>query len=136
MKSCTFFGHRDCPKTVMPLLQKAIAASVAEGVAEFYVGNHGNFDAMALTCLRQWAAKQPHVRYTVVLAYLPTDDLPDPTLLPEGIEAVPRRFAVTYRNRWMIDHSDGVIAYVKRTYGGAAAAVRRAERQGKRVIRL
>ena len=54
MKSCTFFGHRDCPKTVMPLLQKAIAASVAEGVAEF-----NRLDCMHLTAKghRQLAEK-------------------------------------------------------------------------------
>ena len=49
----------------------------------------------------------PHIRCTVVLAYLPTKKLayPFPSLLPDGIEAAPKRFAISYRNKWMLENN-------------------------------
>ena len=47
------------------------------------------------------------------------EDLSD-TMLPEGIETVPKRYAIHHRNKWMIDHADYVVTYVTRSYGGAA----------------
>ena len=33
-------------------------------------------------------------------------DLIENTLLPEGIENVPPRFAISWRNKWMLERSD------------------------------
>ena len=60
----------------------------------------------------------------------------DHTLLPEGIETVPPRFAIEYRNKWMIDHSDIVVTYVTRSFGGAATFRDLAKKKGKIVIDL
>jgi hypothetical protein len=94
-----------------------------QGVRQFYVGNQGNFDAMARSLLAE--LEQSHgIRYEIVLAYLPGKEAPlydtDHTLLPDGIETVPRRFAIEYRNKWMIDHSDILVTYVCHFFGGAA----------------
>ena len=76
----------------------------------------------------------------MVLAYLPTkkNEYEDHsnTILPEGIEAVPKRFAISWRNKWMINQADVVVTYVTHTYGGAAQFKAMAERQGKLVIEL
>ena len=78
--------------------------------------------------------------YSIVSAYLPTkkgeyDNFTN-ALLPEGLETVPKRFAISYRNKWMLEQSDIVITYVARTYGGAWQFKAMAERQGKTVIEL
>ena len=39
-----------------------------------------------------------------------------------------------YRNRWMIDHSDIVLIYTKRNYGGAYESRRYAEKIGKEIV--
>ena len=72
-----------------------------------------------------------------MLAYLPkgNDTIPD-SILPEGIELVHPRYAISWRNRWMIEHSDYVIAYITHNYGGAARFVDEAKRKGKTVINL
>lgn len=45
---CTFFGHRDCPESIRPLLRAAIVDLIEKHrVRLFYVGNEGNFDRMA-----------------------------------------------------------------------------------------
>ena len=65
-----------------------------------------------------------HISVTVVLAYMPNEEIankygPD-TILPEGIEAAPKRYAISWRNKWMIDQSEYVVTYVTRSFGGAA----------------
>ena len=139
MKCCTFFGHHDCPDTLKEKILAAIKAQIAAGTTSFYVGNQGHFDRMALSCLRKMKEEYPDLTYAVVLAYLPTEpDLyePDETVLPEGIETVPKRFAIDFRNRWMIDHADTVIAYVTHSWGGAAKHLKSAEKKGKTIINL
>jgi hypothetical protein len=76
------------------------------------------------------------------LAYLPTGadktggDGRFPTLYPEGLEFVPRRFAITRRNRWMVEQSDYVIAYVQTGYGGAYIALEHARQRGVKTVNL
>ena len=59
-----------------------------------------------------------------------------PTVLPEGIEAVPRRFAIDRRNRWMIEHSDIVVAYVTHSFGGTAKFRDIARKKKKQIIEI
>ena len=134
---CTFFGHRDSPDSIIPNVREAIKMQVANGTTTFYVGNHGKFDAIALFCLRELKKELPEIKYFVVLAYLPTgqNSLCE-TIFPEGVEFVPKRFAIDFRNRWMLDRADSVIAYVTHSWGGAAKYVKSAERKGKTVVRI
>ena len=72
MAACTFFGHRDCPDSVKPELLAVIENLIAKKhVKTFYVGNHGNFDRLATSLLRDLADLHPDIKYYVVLAYLP-----------------------------------------------------------------
>jgi hypothetical protein len=111
------------------------------GVDEFYVGREGAFDAAVYEILKEVAGIYPHIRYTVVLAYMPSKqgsfagDCPD-TLLPQGIENVHPRFAIAWRNRWMLGKADYVVAYIIYSWGGAAEFARMAVRQKKKVIHI
>ena len=136
--TCTFFGHRDTSPTVKPLLRQVIIELIEQrGATRFYVGNQGNFDAMARSLLAELAQTYP-IRYDVVLAYLPKENDPSLdgsyTILPDGFENVPPRFAIDHRNRWMIDQSDYVVTYVHSPIGGAAKYKALAERKGKTVV--
>ena len=142
MLTCTFFGHKDTPKEIEPILRSTLVYLIEnKNVLKFYVGNHGNFDYMVKNCLIE--LKQFYsIDYAVVLAYLPrrkytTEEkrLAD-TILPNGIETVPRKFAINYRNKWMIEHADYVVTYVKYTIGGAAQFKELAERKNKIVINI
>ena len=74
----------------------------------------------------------------MVYAYLPKKGENDfkHTIYPEGIETAPKRFAIDYRNRWIVGQADIVVAYVRRSFGGAAKFVDMAERQGRTIINL
>ena len=136
----TFFGHKDTPKNIEPTLRTTLVDLIEnQGASVFYVGNNGNFDTMVRHQLENLSQTYP-ITYNVVLAYLPVkkseyDDFNN-TLLPEGIETVPNRFAISYRNKWMVEQSDVVVTYVTHSFGGAAQFKAMAERQGKTVIKL
>lgn len=139
MPTCTFFGHRDCPEGVRPLLRATVEALILEeGVEVFYVGDQGRFDAMVLGVLRELAVQYPHIRYGVVLAYPPGPGkaVPPESMLPEGMEAVPPRFAIPRRNRWMLARAEYVVTYVTHSWGGAARYAEMARRQGKAILPL
>ena len=46
------------------------------------------------------------------------------------------RFAITYRNRFMIEKSDFVIVYVEHSWGGAYSAYKYALKKGKQIYNL
>lgn len=140
MSACTFFGHRELYENLESALYQAIENLIVhEDVNTFYVGKQGQFDALVHRVLKN-LEKKYSIHYAVVLAYMPTDkndydDLSD-TMLPEGLETVHPRYAIDRRNKWMIDQSDFVIAYVTHGWGGAAKYVSLAERKSKSIIKL
>ena len=141
-QTCTFFGHKDTPEVVRESLYAAIEKLIVEqGITMFYVGNQGYFDFYTRAALRQLQQKYP-IRYAVVLAYMPGkqteyDDFSD-TMLPEGIEAIHPKYAISWRNDWMLRQSQYVICYCRtdQRWGGAVRYVEKARRQGKTVINL
>lgn len=136
--TCTFFGHRDCPENIRVNLRNSIVELIKhKDVDYFLVGNNGDFDSYVLRALRECKMEFPFIDYCVVLAYLPQNAKFDyPTLYPEGIEKTPKRFAISYRNNYMIKQSDFVIAYVSRTFGGAYTFFEKAKLLDKTCINL
>ena len=137
-KICAFFGHRDCPETVKSQIRQAVVDLIENHkVTMFYVGNQGNFDCLVLSVLKETTTAYPGVEYAVVLAYMPSAKSQATSggyleaILPEGVELGHRRFAIPWRNKWMIDHADYVVTYVTRSYGGAAKAMNQAIKSGK-----
>ena len=139
MATCTFFGHRDCPESIKPRLREALVDLITnQSVDMFYVGHQGQFDAMVRSTLRELKREYLQIDYAVVLAYMPGkkteyDDYSD-TMLPEGIESVHPRYAISWRNNWMLQHSDYAITYITHPWGGAAQYVNKARKQGKHII--
>lgn len=138
--TCTFFGHRRVPKEIEPTLRSTLIDLIENhDVKLFYVGNNGEFDAMVLRQLRDLSKTYP-ITYHVVLAYMPqkqrefdTIDYSE-TILPDGIETVPKRFAIDYRNKWMIKQSDYVVTYVTNTIASGAAKYKHLAEKWKTTI--
>lgn len=141
MAVCTFFGHRECPEEIRSALRKVLVDLIENyGVDMFYVGNQGKFDALVRCGLRELKKKYDQIDYRVVLAYMPgkKNNYIDvfETTLPEGIEQVHPRYAISWRNEWMLKQSDYVVTYVTHDWGGAYQFARKAKKQGKCVINL
>ena len=143
MSACTFFGHRDCPSSIKPKLHEVLIDLIENHAVDmFYVGQQGTFDGIVHSVLKELVSVYHHIDYAVVLERLPpkrdefdTRDYSD-TMLPEGIETVHPRFAISWRNKWMIKQSDYVVTYITHSWGSAAQFAELAERQMKRVINL
>ena len=141
MLACTFFGHSDCPETIRHNLQAVLSDLIVnQNIEMFYVGNQGQFDAIVRNVLRVLKMDYPSINYAVVLAYMPGkkseyEDHSD-TMLPEGIEMVHPRYAISWRNNWMLRQSEYVVTYITRTWGGAAQYTAKAKRLKKNVINL
>ena len=141
MATCSFFGHRECPESIKIKLREVLIDLVNNhDVDLFYIGNQGRFDAIVRGVLRELKNEYPQINYAVVLAYMPGkqteyDDYAD-TMLPEGIESVHPRYAISWRNNWMIQQSNYVVTYITHSWGGAAQYAEKATRSGKVVINL
>ena len=143
MAACTFFGHHECPSSIKPKLEALLVDLIENhAVDTFYVGNKGAFDRIVRSVLQDLAEAYPSVKYAVVLERIPNAHTADSgadysdTLLPDGIETVPPRFTIVWRNQWMLRRSDYVITYITHSWGGAAKFAESAKRQNKTVINL
>ena len=142
-KACTFFGHRDCPSSIKPKLREVLIDLIENyAVDMFYVGQQGAFDSIVRSVLKDLVSVYPHIRYAVVLERLPTKrdefdtrDYSD-TMLPEGIETVHPRFAISWRNNWMLKQSDYVVTYITHSYGGAVQYAKKAGFWKKTIVSL
>ena len=134
-----FFGHREVTHNIRPKLIAIIENLITEtGVTEFYVGHQGQFDSMVYSVLKELKVMYPHIRYIVVLAYMPDSYIKEvygeDTLFPDGMENVPKKYAISKRNDWMIQHSDYAVCYVHKITGGAAKFREKAEKRRLQII--
>lgn len=144
--SCCGFGHRvllmDIEKPLRDVLERLVEE---RGVTVFYTGVMGEFDELFSRTIRNMKRANPHLRLVLVLPYLTRqaatekawyESQYDEILIPAELDGIHPKAAITLRNHWMVDRSDIVIAALHRDFGGAAEAVRYAEKVGKKVVRI
>lgn len=142
MGTYSFLGHRDTPDSIRPALRQIIIDILqTDSDCEFLVGNQGHFDALVLSVFKDLLKAGEHPNFYVVLAYHPStgaapDVSPEYTLYPEELEVVPKKFAISKRNRWLVEQSDVVICFIRHWYGGAAQFVELAQKKGKKIVNL
>ncbi len=136
--TCTFFGHRDCDENIYENLKKAIIELIQnEGVTQFYVGNNGSFDRLVIRVLKDCKSCFSVIDYCVVLAYMPKNEIFDyPTVFPYELSMVPKCYAISYRNKYMLEKSDFVIAFITHTFGGAYNSIVKSQKMNKKVIKI
>lgn len=149
MTTYVFSGHRE---VYHPCIAVRLATEIenllqADNAFLFLSGGMGQFDSLGANAVR--AAKRRHPEKSITLALV----LPymsnclnknkeyyrfnyDQIIIPEELHTAYYKAAIQLRNRWMVDRSDIVIAYVCRDFGGALATVRYAQKQGKPIINL
>ena len=143
MRVCTFFGHRETPEEIKVKLSSAIEDLIVNhGVDTFYMGCEGKFDAYARAAVKELSKKYTHIKYNVVLAYVPSEkryseymDYSD-TIVFDGIEKSHPRYAIALRNEWMIKKSEYAITYIKYPISGAYKYAEDMKQKGKTVINL
>ena len=134
----TFCGHSQVPngEGVREWLYQVVEELIREGMEKFYLGGCGEFDQMAAAVVRDLKQQYPEIISILIVPYLSRksdSDLYDETIYPP-LENVPPRYAITHRNRWMVQESDFVVAYVTHDWGGAAATLKYARQKRKRIL--
>lgn len=145
---CCFFGHRNAPSEIIPILKEEIEnLIVINGVTEFFVGGHGDFDQYSRSAVKSIKKKYSNIKIYLVPAYLSTlesyknykglfESLYDGSVFPDGVELVPQRYAITARNRWMVEQCKHVIVYVNQEHGGAYTAYKYAKKLNRHVVNI
>ena len=140
MKSCFLIGHRDASESLYPLIVNEIERHIIEyNVNEFIAGQYGQFDRMTARATRALKARHPAVRLVLLLPYLRNESLPkgfDESVYPDGLECVPKWFAISRANQAMVDRCDYLITNVSRHYGGAWQCMEYARRKGKHITNI
>jgi len=145
----TFAGHRNVfGGSVREQVDETIAAILKEDTSfEFFSGGMGEFDKLCEAAVRSAKAsnKQLEIKLIYVVPYMSNtlntykdyyEFYYDEILIPGELEGVHYKAAITKRNRWLIDHSDYLIAYVFRDHGGAYTTLRYAQRMNRKIIRV
>lgn len=142
-----FCGHKqftrgeEYEQTVLTFLEE----KVRNQPADIYLGGYGDFDRFAYECCKKYKEAHPNISLVLVTPYLTIDyqrnylqhqkETYDSVLYPE-IEDKPKRYAIYYRNRYMVEKADYVVAYVSHDWGGAYTTYRYAKRIGKEIFNL
>ena len=143
MNSCFFIGHADAPEEVfVQLTQTVERLIVKENVGYFYVGGYGNFDRLAAMTVKRLKRSYPFILLMLVLPYHPAErPVPVPegfdgTYYPEGLEKVPRRYAIVRANEIMAKQSDWLISYVRHGASNSRRILEYAQKQGTACINI
>ena len=149
MKSCCFTGHRnlssDARKQILPVLTEKIEQLINEGVAVVINGGALGFDTLSALTVLGLKNKYPNIKlkiyaphkeqsarwsednkkiYDYILSRADEVKFVSPFLHSDCMQA---------RNRKMVDDSDYVIAYVKKTSGGSYYTVKYALLEDKKI---
>ena len=143
MKSCFFIGHRDVSSDILPVLTETVELHITQyGVTEFIVGHYGDFDRLAAKAVIVAKSRHPKITLSLLLPYHPAErpvETPagfDCTFYPPGMETVPRSIAIIRANRYMVTHTDFLIAYVWHAASNARNLLEYAAKQGKTITNV
>ena len=119
-------------------LQCTVENLISEGANQFLLGGYGQFDRIAASCVAKAKRFHPQIESILVIPYLERKydtALYDRTLYP-GLEHVPKRFAISKRNQYMVDVTDVLVACVDHPWGGASKTLEYAKRKKKSLYLL
>ena len=141
----TFCGHSDFipsehhEKMILNFLEEKIG----DQSAELYLGGYGNFDRFSLLCGKKFQSLHPDTKLVFISPYMPIDleknklkqiEADYDEIIYPSLENVPKRVAISRRNRWMAEQADYVVAYVIRSFGGAYQTLQHAKKSHKEIF--
>lgn len=150
MKSCCFTGHRNLEGSVreqiIPVLTDKIEQLINEGVAVFINGGALGFDTLSALAVLGLKNKYPKIQLHIYVPHKGQSDRwsDDNKRIYDYILSRADRIEVISqfhhsecmkdRNQSMVDDSDFVIAYVRKTSGGSYYTAKYAETKNKKVF--
>lgn len=151
-RTCCFTGHRDVKKSEYERLATAICSMIdtlhTEGFTEYICGGALGFDTVAAVTVINLKKLYPDIRLIIAKPcpeqasrWAEPDRALYQRILDRADEVVTvspvyTRSCMLERNRYMVDRSEMLIAYVKRAEGGSAYTLRYAEKKGLDILNL
>lgn len=143
----TFFGHAQFPKAdeYRQKIVEFLDEQVGDQAADLYLGGYGEFDHLAYECCKQYQKTHSGVSLFLITPYMTKEyqknHLNDQQVKYDGIiypeiEDKPLRYAISYRNQWMIEKADYVVCGICHDWGGAYQAYRYAKRKKKYIFNV
>ncbi len=138
-KSCFLIGHREVSEKIYPARYAAIEEHTTRyGVTEFMVGRYSSFDSLAAKAVKTTKQSHPEVELTLLLPYHPAER---PIPVPDGFDSTyilrawkgTRKVAIVRANRYMVDHTDFLIAYAWRPASNARDLLEYARKRREKV---
>ena len=142
----SLFGHRKIEnlwrldKQISPVIKELLQE---KSYVSFLIGRNGEFDEYVASIIKQIQkeTRTENSEITLVLPY-PVANIEyyekyyDNIIVPEIVCNVHPKFAITLKNRWIVEQADLVVVNVEQRRGGAYAAMKYAERFNKKIINL
>ncbi len=151
-KSACFTGHRDIDPVKVPRirekLREIIIKCIEEGFTDFYNGGARGYDLLSAEEVLKLKKTYPSLRLHIIVpcANQTRGWREEDVIRYEKVTACadevkclsPVYFdgCMQVRNRYMVDNSELLIAYLERAYGGSAGTVTYAEKNGKEIINV
>jgi hypothetical protein len=141
---CCFCGHRRIYENIDSRLQLEIEKTINDGIKIFYSGGMGDFDTKCENIVRRFQQVDKSISLTLVAPYMMRkfntekewyNMRYDNILIPD-LGEVHYKQAITKRNFWLADHSDIIIAYVNKDYGGAVRMYHYAVKRQYNIVNL
>ena len=142
----SLFGHReiedlrDLENRLVPIIRDIIAS---HSYVSFFIGREGEFCEFAASVIKRVQREFEKGRSEIILVLPYTvanieyyERYYDGIIIPDDIFGIHYKAVIEMKNRWMLEKSDLAIFFVEREFGGAYAAMKYAERIGKRMINL
>ena len=143
----SFCGHSRYDKTEEDKIKilSFFNEVIGDSPADMYLGGYGNFDEFAYECCKEYKNTHSQISLFFITPYITAEYQKnhlsnlerkyDAIIYPE-IEDKPLKFAITYRNMWMMEKADCVIAYIEHHWGGAYKTYSYAKKKGKFILNL
>lgn len=124
MGTCSIFGHADfrATKTESEKLKEIIIDCIKnKNITNFYVGDKGNYDVFSTKILNEVKTIYPYINiYLIIHKYREKITPEDKSfrdkyynfVIYPNLENTPPKFAISKRNKFMIDNSNFVIFHV------------------------
>ena len=142
----SFFGHADIfyNEKIEHEVYLQINKIVNNEKVEFYLGGYGNFDALVKNCCLKYKTQFQNSKIYFITPYIYNSYLKNKENILHGydkiiypdLETCPLRFAITKRNRWIVENSDFIIFYVSHSWGGAYESLEYAKKKRKNFINI
>lgn len=141
-------GHRTPPGLKAQIREQAVNLIENEDVDTFLVGEKGGFEIDAYDVVLELQKEYPHIRIIFVISnitdlhemggdssYVAQRRGFDDFIYPPKCELGYKRLGIVYRNRYIIENTDFIIAYNKRE-GKAYEFCKSAKSKGVKVVEL